>query len=44
MCTTGPGLVGDVPELLIHQGMEYEHGLARIVLVVGGTLHTQWHR
>ena len=40
MCTARPGLVGgaDVLEVVVHSGMESEHGLAHVVLVASGTL------
>ena len=40
MCTARSNSVGvmDVPEVVVHPGMEGEHGLAHIVLVAPGTL------
>ena len=40
-CTARADLVGvaDFPEVVVHPGMEGEHGLAHIVLVASGTLN-----
>ena len=39
MCTARTSSVGvaDVPEVVVHPGVESEHGLAHVVLVAPGT-------
>ena len=41
MCTARSGSVGiaDVPEVVVHPGMESEHGLAHVVLVAPGAFN-----
>ena len=41
MCTARTSSVGvtDVPEVVVHPGMESEHGLAHVVLVAPGALN-----